>query len=254
MNLSPLVWPEWSLQATTEEMNLDENGWYHGVTNPELRPFLPLPDRANGTCILICPGGSYQILDWVAHVERLAALFTPMGYAVVGLKYRVSASHDASADALADLRRAIEVIHTHADDWRINPDRLVGLGYSAGSNLLLNHACDVATEGGRGPSCATPATVPYMALLCLWPHNRGCDTYDVTADVSTVLLCATDEDDAAPSSFSQAIGESMKRVGVSVTTKVYPRGNHHAFNFEEDGPEVDWTPAFLNWLGENGLD
>jgi acetyl esterase/lipase len=54
------------------------------------------------------------------------------------VRYRTSPpSTNVPGDALEDLRRAIRLVIAHAGAWHIHPDRLVGLGYSAGSNLLL---------------------------------------------------------------------------------------------------------------------
>lgn len=249
---SPIkLWPD--LPAThvdAEQDELDENGWFHNVSTPKIVPFLPTAETANGTCFLICPGGSYRILDWVAHVERLAALFNPMGYAVLGLKYRtISPDGNVPRAALDDLQQALCVLRDHVDEWGIDCKRIVGLGYSAGSNLLLNHACSppVLIDG-------LPA-LPHMALLCLWPNGKFADDYSVTSAVPNTFLCTTEEDQTAPAAFSLEIAEKLRRIGAWVSTTIYPHGDHHAFDFESDGcPSVDWTPSFLTWLKVSRLD
>ena len=249
---SPIfLWPELTSLETEGESILDENGWYRDVVNPLILPFLPDAEKANGSCILISPGGSYRILDWVSHVERLADLFTPLGYAVVGLKYRVSEREDSSGHALADLHRAIEVIHNHADDWKIDRSRLIGLGYSAGSNLLLRHACARSDDDAKGLS--EPPRLPFIALLCCWPHQREPESYNISPKTSAVFFCTTDEDKVAPTLFSESIAEKMDNEGVQVTIKSFPQGGHLAFNFGEQGPAVDWTPAFFAWLRDHDL-
>lgn len=245
------LWPELSSPKSAGEASLDEKGWYSDVKNPLIQPFLPDENTANGTGILICPGGSYRILDWVSHVERLANLFTPLGFAVLGLKYRVSEKIDSSVNALADIHRAIELIDEHAEEWNVVPKRLIGLGYSAGSNLLLRHACE---EPMPEPSFKTALRrLPHVALLCCWPHHREPESYKIHTETSGVFICTTDEDEVAPTSFSQSIAERMTEAGIDVRISSYPHGGHMAFNFMKDGPNVDWTPAFLTWLRDKGL-
>ena len=248
MNNNPkpvLLWPEQQREALNERDNVDENGWYHNVVIPRLFPFLPPVEKGNGGCILICPGGAYRILDWVAHVERLAARFNPLGYAVVGLKYRTAVPNtDIPEKALADLRQALELIEEYADVWNINKQKIIGLGYSAGSNLLLNHVCTPISENTTVNLCG-------VALMCMWPNEKMDSDYTPLPDVPRAFVCTTAEDRTAPESFSRAISARMEKAGIEVTTHIYPKGDHIAFNFREDGPEVDWTPPFMKWLEKN---
>jgi acetyl esterase/lipase len=252
MQTKPIpLWSELINENTQIEDVPDEKGWLHNVSNPSVVPFLPPAEIANNTGILIAPGGSYRILDWVSHVERLAHFFNPLGYAVIGLKYRTClSSNPVPTDALADLHRGISIVNSHAKEWHVDPERLVGLGYSAGSNLLLNHSCSNAEVYANGDKISY---LPYMALLCLWPHDKGAEEYNISSKVPNVFLCTTEEDEVAPISFTHAIEEKMKQVGVNTTTQSYPKGGHNAFNFKENGPKVDWTPAFLKWLRGHGL-
>lgn len=83
--------------------------------------------------------------------------------------------------------------------------------------------------------------------------NKPADAYSIRPDAPRTFLFATEEDETAPASFSQAIALKLKKLGQDATIKVYQKGNHLAFNFKESGPEVDWTPDFLAWLKDKGL-
>lgn len=235
-------------------MTVDENLYVRNVAVSQVVPFLPPAEKANGTAILVCPGGGYSLLDWTAHVERLARRFNPEGIAVIGVRYRTSPpSTNVPGDALEDLRRAIRLVIAHAGAWRIEPDRLVGLGYSAGSNLLLVHAStpdDLLNSDGLHQG---EARLGHMALLCLWPHDKPVSAYSIRPDAPHAFLCTTEEDSVAPVAFSQGIAAALRQAGRDAEVTIFPKGDHLAFNFREDGPEVDWTPAFLDWLGRRNL-
>jgi len=241
------LWPGRAL--TPIEETIDENGHVRNVAVPRVFPFLPPDGTGNGTAILICPGGAYCLLSWTAHVERLARRFNPLGLAVVGVRYRTSPpSTNVPGDALEDLRRAIRITAAHAERWRINPARMVGLGYSAGSNLLLRHACTDDNRSEDDPLRRGTTMLGYLALLCLWPHDRPVESYAVKPRPPSAFLCTTAEDTTAPPAFSQGIAAALRKAGGQADVTIFPKGDHLAFNFRESGPEVDWTPAFLAWL------
>jgi len=198
---------------------------------------------------VICPGGAYCLLDWTAHVIRLARRFNPLGIAVVGVRYRTAPpTLNVPGDALEDLRRAIRVIVANAERWRITPDRLVGLGYSAGANLLLRHACTDDDRSDADVLRQGATRLGYLALMCLWPHDQPVEAYAFHANPPHVFLCTTCEDTVAPPAFSEGIAAALRSEGGQADVMIFPKGDHLAFNFREDGPEVDWTPTFLVWL------
>lgn len=239
------LWPDPMQGPGPDTQTVDETGRIRCVSVPRLVPYLPPEGKGNGTAILVCPGGAYTLLAWTSHVERLARYFNPLGIAVIGLAYRTAPpSRNMPADALSDLDRALDIVRANAGEWRIDQDRVVGLGFSAGANLLLQYSC----SGNRGP-----ARLKYMALLCLWPFNKPAEAYPVGPGAPSAFLCATEEDETAPAGFSRAIAVKLQEAGQDAVIKVFPKGNHLAFNFAETGPEVDWTPDFMAWLREKGL-
>jgi acetyl esterase/lipase/lysophospholipase L1-like esterase len=241
------LWPDRVLTPMAEAV--DENLYVRNVAVPQVVPFLPPAGTGNGTAIVICPGGAYYLLDWAAHVIRLARRFNPHGIAVVGVRYRTAPpTPNVPGDALEDLRRAIRITVANADRWRIHPDRLVGLGYSAGSNLLLTHA---STDDNRSDNDALrrgPTRLGYQALMCLWPHDKPVSAYAIRPNPPRTFLCTTAEDSVAPPAFSEGIGAAIRAAGGQAEVTIFPKGDHLAFNFREDGPAVDWTESFLSWL------
>ena len=61
---------------------------YSNVVNPTLTVFLPETDKANGTAIILCPGGAMRMLGF-AEPERTAQWLNSKGIAAFILKYRV---------------------------------------------------------------------------------------------------------------------------------------------------------------------
>ena len=244
------LWPAQRDEVIAE--TVDARELVRGVTVPRLMPFLA--ERGNGTAVVICPGGGYMLLDVMPHVVRVAQRLVPLGISVFGLYYRTAPpSTRVPGDALDDLRRAIRVIRERATELRVDPVKLVGLGFSAGANLLLTNASEADPQCDADDLHRGPAELRHLALLCLWPHGRIAASYAIRPNAPAVLLCATLEDTVAPVEFSRDIAGALQRAGGTAEVVEYPHGGHSAFNIMAQGPAVDWTGDFLTWLGRQGL-
>jgi acetyl esterase/lipase len=69
------------------------------VTQPTLTAYLPEPDKANGTGIIICPGGGFRILAIDREGNDVARWLNSLGVTAFVLKYRVMQTGDAAEKA-----------------------------------------------------------------------------------------------------------------------------------------------------------
>ena len=68
------------------------------VSAPSLTVFLPDPAKANGTGVIIAPGGGYKILAWEHEGLMLARWLADRGYAAFVLKYRLVGTPASDAE------------------------------------------------------------------------------------------------------------------------------------------------------------
>jgi acetyl esterase/lipase len=138
------------------------------VTVATLTPYLPDPARANGTAVVVAPGGGFMTLSMENEGSQVAQALAARGVAAFVLKYRLRqtpqdmsafeesmramfagagrpASPPPTGDAavaalepqLADSRAAFALIRKRAGEWHVNPDRIGMVGFSAGAMLTL---------------------------------------------------------------------------------------------------------------------
>ncbi len=62
------------------------------VIEPTLTVFLPAPDKATGTAVIICPGGGFTALSWDTEGPNVAQKLAESGITAFVLKYRVAYS------------------------------------------------------------------------------------------------------------------------------------------------------------------
>ena len=60
------------------------------VVDPTLTVFLPSPEKATGTAIIVCPGGGFSALSWDNEGPNVAKKLAENGITAFVLKYRIS--------------------------------------------------------------------------------------------------------------------------------------------------------------------
>jgi acetyl esterase/lipase len=102
------------------------------VTNPALQVFSPDQTNNNGSAVIVCPGGGYQILAYDLEGTEIAAWLNKLGFTAFVLQYRIP---DKKEGALQDVQRAIRIVRDNSKKWNIDPDKIGVMGFSAGGSL-----------------------------------------------------------------------------------------------------------------------
>jgi len=237
-------WPE------TEQPSTDGIRRIANITQPSLTVYRPEAQKANGTAVVVAPGGGFRILAINYEGEDVAAWLAEKGVTVFVLKYRLMRTGDAGTDdpaersrrraeaiplAVADGLQAVKLVRQNAARFGIKPDRIGILGFSAGGWVTAG----VALQGkdDSRPDFAAPI---YAAL----PE-------DVTAPPSPMplfLVHADDDKTVDPVRNSVRLYDSWKKAGASVELHIYARGGH-GFGMKNQGlPSDRWIERFWEWL------
>jgi acetyl esterase/lipase len=102
------------------------------ITNPAFEIKLADPKKANGSGVIVCPGGGYNILAWDKEGTEIAVWLNNLGYSAFVLQYRVP---DKKAGALQDAQRALRIVRDNSAKWNLNPEKIGIMGFSAGGSL-----------------------------------------------------------------------------------------------------------------------
>lgn len=119
----------------------------HNVNNSDGPDFMPnmevftVPDNVSPKgAVIICPGGAFQFRSMQNEGYGIANMLVPVGYQCFVVNYRISPY--TMRESATDLQRAIRYVRAHAADYRISPEDIALVGFSAGGILngevLLN--------------------------------------------------------------------------------------------------------------------
>ncbi|WP_232825279.1 alpha/beta hydrolase [Salinicola sp. RZ23] len=139
-----------------------------------------LPDTAGDAmrpAVMMVHGGGWEGRS-KEDMTPIAKRFARHGYVVINVSYRFAPEFRFPAQ-LHDLQLARHWIDAHAAEWRIDPGRIAGLGYSSGAHLVSLLALVAGTDspldrpyGGADTGFAAVVSGGTPADLRLWDSGR----------------------------------------------------------------------------------
>ena len=93
--------------------------------------------QTSDAAVIVCPGGSYHHLGMYHEGKDVALWFCSKGISAFVLKYRVSGNGFHHPSMLEDVQRAIMLVRKNAASYKINPNKIGAIGFSAGGHLVL---------------------------------------------------------------------------------------------------------------------
>jgi acetyl esterase/lipase len=253
-----LLWPAGApgLEGKSGEEHIRVQGndqVISGVHQPSLTVYLPPAAAATGAAVIVAPGGAYREL-WITHEGyRVAEWLSERGIAAFVLKYRLpretGSTYTIEGTALADIQRAIRVVRARADEWRIDPQRVGVMGFSAGAHLAgLAAASPSDPLNAPGDEVDSQSARPAFQALIYPPK------LDVPLSKDTpqaFLACGGDDriSESVPDLY-----QALKKAGVAAELHIYA-GVGHGFGIRAtNSPRVaGWIDRFREWLSDRGF-
>lgn len=230
------------------------------VSRPQIAVYTP--EKPNGACVVIAPGGGYSILAIEHEGTDVAVWLNKLGVTAVLLKYRVPRREKQQPDNLAqlqDAQRALGVVRSRAVEWKIDPAKIGMLGFSAGGHLTATTCTNFSKrlydpiDDADRISCRPDfAILIYPAYLAKKDTAELNETIRVTNETPPMFF-AHASDDPVSSENSVALYRALKSKGVSAELHLYAKGGH-GFGMKTDrGPVSSWPTRCEEWLKTRGL-
>lgn len=226
------------------------------VSNPTLTVYAP-KGKNTGAGIVVFPGGSYRILAIDLEGTEVCDWLNSIGVTCFLLKYRVpdSGPYPKSSAALQDAQRAVGIVRSRAGEWRVDPQRLGVLGFSAGAHLAaalsthfdkrLYDPIDAADQTSCRPDFAV---IVYPGYLALAEQNFAPNSeIKVTVQTPTSFIVQA-EDDPVHVENSTVYFLELKNAKVPAEMHLYAQGGHGYGLRRTDLPVTTWPQSVETWL------
>ena len=217
---------------------------------PFLTVFAPRAGTANGSAVIIAPGGGNIMLMYGGEGAEVAEVFNDWGVTAFVLSYRLSPRYDNDART-RDGERALRLVRAHAAQWKLDPARIGFIGFSAGGSLA--RAVIAASDAGDAAAADTIERVssrPDWAGL-IYGAGRATPDEALKDYPPTFLLSAAG--DQGPSLANAQLFMDLTRAGAVADLHVYQRGRH-GFGSGVGSVEFgDWMSRLQGFLQVGGF-
>lgn len=247
------------------------------IKTPTLTAYLPPADKANGTAVVICPGGGYSIVAIDHEGFKVAEKFNEMGVAAFVLKYRIPDTKnqtDPSIAPLQDAQQAILTVRTNAKKWNVDPERIGIMGFSAGGHLastagthfersLIDNPDHISVRPDFMiliyPVISADIAITHSGSFknLLGPNasaeqlNLYSNEKQVTAKTPpTFLVHASDDGGVSPNN-SIVFYQALLKNKIPAELHIYQNGGH-GFGMHNTTTKDEWMERCKNWLDKNG--
>ena len=252
----------------------DVSGAVSNVATPVLEVFTP--DNPSGVAVLVAGGGGYTRIGVVKEAFPAAFWLASQGITAFVLTYRLPREgwNDGSLVPLQDGQRALRLIRSNAERFRIDPNRIGVMGFSAGGHLCGMVAArsdfrsyppvDATDDVSARPDFAAllypvvsleppyDQTTTRRSLVGEAPtqeasRNLSLQTY-IQANCPTIFLVQADDDKVIDPEHSRILDNACRSARVQVEYHRFAVGGHGFGIGLTDSPAALWPRLCRLWL------
>ncbi|MCU1234417.1 MAG: alpha/beta hydrolase [Candidatus Solibacter sp.] len=247
------------------------------VDKPTLYPYVVPAGRGTGTAVIVCPGGGYGGLSMDKEGDQIAKWLNSLGVTSFVLKYRLGPKYHHPVE-LGDAQRAIRTVRAKAAEYRVMPERIGIMGFSAGGHLASTAGTHFdAGNAGAADAIDRVSSRPDFLVLCYPVISFGTFAHQgsrrnllgenpdpalveslsnetqVTAETPPTFLFHTTTDATVPVENSVLFYSALRKAGVPAELHIYERGPHGVGLAQTDEALSSWPSRLAAWLRIHGL-
>ena len=257
----PVVIPLWKNGAPGFEDRKDipeqsKDWWVKSINNPSVTVFTPPEGKANGCAVIVAPGGGFRELVFDAEGKQAAEFLNSIGVTAFALKYRLpneKGSPYTIENVRQDAYRAVRLVRSRAEEFKIDPDRIGILGFSAGGAVVMMVAFD---KGDGDPKAPDPIDrVNGRPNFQMMVYPGGNPPKKIPSDAPPAFLLCANDDEYGCDKVTIDLLEKFREAKVPVEAILLARGKH-AFNMGDRSSFIavrNWPQRMADWMNDSGF-
>ncbi len=251
------LWPNGApgFEGRRNEPPVAREYWIANIHNPTLTIYLPPKEKATGAAVVICPGGGHNKLVFNAEGDEPARYLASIGVTAFALKYRLGreqgSPYSIEKHAREDGERAMRLVRSHAKEWKIDPQRIGMMGFSAGGEVVSMVAYGPGKGGSNGADEIDRTDSRPDFVIMIYPGPLFIPDVVPAHAPPAFLLAANDDECCSPPVMK--LLQRYREAKIPVEAHIYAQGSH-AFNLGNRSKLASikgWPQRLADWLADN---
>lgn len=251
----------WTWEEAISEKNIFNTKIVYNVSSPTITAYLP--EKPNGTAVIIAPGGAFHTLSIDNEGTDVAKWLNAKGITAFVLKYRVARSftddpvkelmgkmgnfkaldeENAPVIPLAtqDGLTAVKYIRDHAKELNLDPKKIGFMGFSAGGTLTMSVV--YSADDSNRPNFVAP----------IYAYENAIIGTNMPKEKTPIFIAVASDDQLGFMPHSINIYRKWFDAKQPAELHIYEKGGH-GFGMRKTGISTDgWIDNFGNWLKMQG--
>ena len=224
------------------------------VSFPTMEVFQADPTIANGTSVIVAPGGGLIAHSIEKEGNDVARWLNSKGITAFVLKYRLLNIGDKKLNEVAnspqelipmvkpilslavnDAKTAVNYVRQNAAKWDLDPGKIGLMGFSAGGSVTMGAA--ISEDESMLPNFIVPV-YPWMTVMA---------GYEIPEELAPMFLVCSSDDPLLLAPESIELYSRWVDEGGKAELHMYARGGH-GYGMKPQGlPSDKWIDRFYEW-------
>jgi endo-1,4-beta-xylanase len=237
------------------------------VHNPSIEVHTVEGSLNTGAAVILAPGGGHNTLVIGSEGGDFVPFFYNYGVNTIILRYRLQHDgYNAQVDAVNDAFQAIRLVRAHAKEWRLDPNKIGIMGFSAGAELatpaaLFFNKFEQENSGPDDPLAGVSARPDFVGVIYPGPSPFTRDpNLPIPSNAPPSFITCGGSGDRGHAIWADAYFAAMLQAGVpNLEMHIYGNGHHPGsgstggLTDRSDTPYGTWQFRFIDWFRDLGF-
>jgi endo-1,4-beta-xylanase len=243
------------------------------IHNPSIEVHLAGGGLNTGAAIITAAGGGHRTLNVGGESADFVPFFYNYGISTIILRNRLrSDGYDPKTDEVYDAQQAIRLVRAHAADWKIDPNKIGIMGFSAGAELassaaLFYNRFDETNNDPTDPLAGISSRPDFVGIIYPGPSPFSRDPHTpIPTNCPPAFLVCGGSGDPQHAIWADDYFSAMIHARVpDVEMHIYGRGRHPGDALGDGAhmsggltdrngwPYGTWQYRFIDWFRDLGF-
>jgi endo-1,4-beta-xylanase len=263
-------------EAEVYNMSRSAPGRIQSITNihnPSIEVHLVDGGLNTGAAVITAAGGGHRTLNVGSESADFVPFFYNYGINTIILRNRLrSDGYNPKTDEVYDAQQAIRLVRAHAADWKIDPNKIGIMGFSAGAELasstaLFYNRFDETNNDPGDPLAGISSRPDFVGIIYPGPSPFSRDPHTpIPTNCPPSFIVCGGSGDAQHAIWADDYFAAMLRARIpDVEMHIYGRGRHPGDDLgngarmtggltdRNNTPYGTWQFRFIDWFRDLGF-